>query len=221
VALTIERLLSRGARPVISLTVTRHNAPELADAVRFLLQRDLPFNLNFVRDPGDEQGGAELIATDEALIHGLRQALTAIEQQLPDRSLLGNLLDRAQFYYPHDRSCSAGVSYLAVGPGGAVSKCQMELERPVATIWTQDLLTAVRDETQGLQNPSVDQRRTCRSCTWRYWCGGGCPLQAQHGADGLAGASPYCRVYRAVFPDLLRLEGLRLVKMAQRRQLAM
>lgn len=218
---TIERLLARGIKPMISLTISRRNAPHLEATVRFLLARDLPFNLNFVRDTADCGSGTEWKASERALIDGLRHAFAAIEQQLPDRSLLGNLLDRAQFYYPHDRACSAGVAYMAIRPDGRVAKCQMELDRPVAAIWAHDVLAAVREDDQGLHNSSVEQRPVCHSCLWRYWCGGGCPLQLTSHADGTASGSPYCRVYQAIFPDLLRLEGLRLVKLAQQHPLLM
>ena len=97
----------------------------------------------------------------------------------------------------------------------------MELERPVTEIWAQDLLAAVRNEAKGLHNLDVEQRPGCRTCMWRYWCGGGCPLQPSHDSGDAVSASPYCRVYQAIFPDLLRLEGLRLVKLAQRHHLLM
>ncbi len=46
----------------------------------------------------------------------------------------------------------------------------------------------------------------------RYICAGGCPLLAQRHQGTPAAPSPYCAVYRAVLPDLLRLEGLRMMQ---------
>ncbi len=127
------------------------------------------------------------------------------------QSAICNLLDRCDFGFPHRHPCGAGHAYLVVGPEGRVARCHMEMERAVGTIWEEDPLAAVRAE-DGFRNPPVEEKDECRECPWRYVCAGGCPLIAQwHRGTPLA-PSPYCAVYRAVLPELLRLEGLRILR---------
>ena len=59
---------------------------------------------------------------------------------------------------------------------------------------------------------SVDEKEGCRDCQWRYWCTGGCPLQTFRATGRYDLKSPNCSIYQAIFPEVLRLEGLRLLK---------
>jgi uncharacterized protein len=88
----------------------------------------------------------------------------------------------------------------------------MEIERTVTDITVDDPLGMIRASQIGFHNPSVDEKEGCRECVWRYWCAGGCPLLTRRVRDRSDARSPYCTVYRALYPDLLRLEGLRLLK---------
>jgi len=44
------------------------------------------------------------------------------------------------------------------------------------------------------------------------WCAGGCPLATYRATGRYDVKSPNCNIYRALFPEALRLEGLRLLK---------
>jgi uncharacterized protein len=95
---------------------------------------------------------------------------------------------------------------------GGVAKCHMELERTVADISAADPLRLIREDQIGLQNPSVEEKQGCRDCAWRYWCAGGCPALTYRVTGRFDVKSPNCRIYKALFPEALRLEGLRLLK---------
>ncbi len=216
----VERALALGLTPHLSITVTAHNVDGLAGAVAFALDRGLPFNLNFVRPA---PGCPDLTPAPERLIAGLRAALSEIERRLQSaicplqsaicnlQSAICNLLDRCDFGFPHRYPCGAGHAYLVVGPEGTVARCHMEMERTVGTLWEEDPLAAVRAE-DGFRNPPVEEKEECRECPWRSVCAGGCPLMAQRYRGTPAAPSPYCAVYRAVLPELLRLEGLRILR---------
>ena len=205
----IDRALAHGLRPTLSITVTAHNADHLVPVVAFALERDLPFNLNFVREPGVGQVG-NLSYSDDHLIAGVQAAFAVIEAALPRHRLIDGLVDRAAFTGPHEYPCGAGRNYLVIDTRGRVARCQMEMGRPVSDVWADDPLSAVRADERGFQNRPVERREVCRSCTWRHWCAGGCPLLAHR--SGQDDRSPYCQVYRALLPAALRLEGLRLLK---------
>jgi uncharacterized protein len=206
----IDRALAQGVSPHLSITLTGQEVQGAADAVRFALERNLTFNLNFVREQAARPG---CWTVDEvSLIEAARRAFRAIESSLPRHSLVAGVLDRASFAAPHRLPCGAGHHYLVIGPEGGVARCQMDLDRPVSDVWARDPLGEVRAAHGTFANLPVEERDGCRTCPWRYACGGGCPRLAYqvHGRDGAA--SPYCRVYRTLYPELLRLEGLRLLQ---------
>ena len=214
VSRSIDRALARGLSPHLSITVTAHNADSLADAVVFALDRDLLFNLNFFRENECAAGFSDLRAGEAKLIAGTRRAFAVIEERLPRRSLIGALVDRSAFNSPHDRACGAGHSYLVIDEKGGVARCQMEIEKTVADVFVEDPLLAVREERDGFQNIPVDQKEGCRDCEWRYWCSGGCSLLTFKMTGRSDIKSPNCNIYKALYPDVLRLEGLRLLKWA-------
>ncbi|MBC7226170.1 MAG: SPASM domain-containing protein [Thermoflexales bacterium] len=213
VARGLEQAMALGLTPHLSVTVTTYNVDRLAEVVASALDRKMPFNLNFVRPA---PGRPDLNPEPERLIAGLRAALDEIERRLQSVAgslpfALCNLLDRCDFGLPHRYPCGAGHAYLVVGPEGRVARCHMEMERTAGTVWEEDPLAAVRAE-DGFRNPPVEEKEECRECPWRYICAGGCPLMAQRHRGTPLAPSPYCAVYRAVLPDLLRLEGLRIMR---------
>ena len=205
----IDRAIARGLRPHISISVRPENVASLAETVRFVLDRDLLFNLNFVREalPASAGWEAEFIA-------GIQAALAVIEARLPQRRLIDGLLDRCTFAGAHDYPCGAGRDYIAVAPRGTVARCHMTLTQPVGDVWAADPLEAIRATTSNseFQVSSVDTKADCRNCTWRSICAGGCPLQTARTRGRGDVASPYCKIYQAILPELVRLEGLRILK---------
>ena len=212
VALGVDRALARGVKPYLSITVTKYNADEVARAVAFALDRGLLFNLNFYRDNDYAASHEGLVAEDAQLIAGARAAFKVIEERLPRQSLIAALVDRASFSSPHDHPCGAGHNYLVIDQNGRVARCQMEIEHTVTDVMASDPLEVVRTSQTGFDNMSVDEKVGCQECMWRYWCAGGCPLLTYRVTGRSDVKSPYCNVYRALYPDVLRLEGLRLMK---------
>ncbi len=201
----IKRAVRHGIRPYLSITVTGGDGEVSADAVRFALGMDLPFNLNFVRLPDGHLPDARIAG----VMRSTRLAFAEIAANPPSHSLL-SVLDRAYFGHPHRHACGAGRSYLVVDPLGRISPCQMRVDCPVGDVRSSDPLALVRE---AFANPPVDERDACAECVWRYACGGGCPLLIGKPGSGLAGASPYCAAYRALYPELIRLEGLRMLRL--------
>jgi uncharacterized protein len=90
----------------------------------------------------------------------------------------------------------------------------MKINQPVTTARAEDPLALIRTDTLGIQNISVEEKEDCHHCEWKYWCTGGCPL-ATHRATGRYDVkSPNCNIYKALYPEAVRLEGLRLLKYA-------
>lgn len=207
-----ERAQALGLSLVVSVTVTGAGAPFLGALVGELLARGLRFNLNFYRETSGSASLAALRLEEQVMISGLREAYRAVEQNLPAYSLLGCLIDRGNLGVSHDKTCAVGENYLVVDHRGGVARCQMELARTVTTVWAPDPLQVIRLDPGGVQNLSVDEKPVCRSCEWKYWCTGGCALATYRATGRYDLQSPNCAIYRALYPEVIRLEGLRLLK---------
>lgn len=207
--------------PVISVTVTGQNASSLADLVAWLVdpqrrsqdnpKKALKFSLNFYRENDCVGQPLNLQLKDEAIIQGVLAAYQVLEENLPGYSLLGGLADRANFITAHDRPCGVGENYLVFDTRGQVSKCQMVMDQVVTTAADPDPLKTIQQEKSGLQNPPITEKHECAACQWKSWCGS-CPYAAFRATGNYAAKSENCQIYQAIYPQLVRLEGLRLLK---------
>lgn len=205
----LERAQEEGLDPTVSITVTGASVAGLPELLRWLLPRGLRFTLNFYRAV---RGAPDELRLDERrLIEGLRAAYAEVAVRPPRFSLLGALLDRTHLGVAHQRTCGVGDSYIVIDHDGKVAKCQMELASPVTTIADPDPLGVIRLEPRGVQNLPVDAKVGCRECEWRYWCAGGCALETFRATGRYDLQSPNCAIYRALYPEVLRLEGLRIL----------
>lgn len=208
----IEAALAAGLDLTAAITVTAHSAAGLPDLIGWLLERDIPFTISFARPPA--QAPARVEAEEQAIVAGMRAAFERIAEAPPRWSLLGGLLDRADLSQSHQRPCAAGESYLVVDQAGRVSKCQMLIGQPVGDLAAADPLGLIRGGIPLYQ--SVDQRAGCRECEWRHWCAGGCPVASMRAGASYGDRPPNCPIYLSLFPQLLRLEGLRLLHWRER-----
>jgi uncharacterized protein len=213
---TIAQLVEHGHAPHLSITITSRNASGLADVVRFALERNVTFSLNFFRDNDCAASFPDLQYEEQAMISALIGAFGVIEQNLPRWSVLGAILDRGQLLQPRLRSCDAGQDYVVIDQRGRVAKCHMEIEKTLGDIFSADPLQLIRKDEATMQNLPVVEKEGCRDCTWRYWCSGGCAVATFRATGRYDIKSPNCNIYKAIYPEALRLEGLRLLKYVQR-----
>jgi uncharacterized protein len=211
---TISRLIEQGHAPHLSITITNRNYSGLAEVVRFALQRNLTFSLNFFRDNDCSAQFPDLQYEEHAMITSLLEAFGVIEELLPPWSVLGSILDRGQLLEPRQRSCGVGQDYVVIDQQGRVAKCHMEIERTLGDVIRHDPLQLVRQDLTLVQNLAVTEKEGCRDCTWRYWCSGGCSVATFRATGRYDIKSPNCNIYKAIYPEALRLEGLRILKYA-------
>ncbi len=209
---TIERLLKNCWIPDISITVSERNLAGLPELIAYVLERDLPFSLNYYRENEYSTTVTDLRYNEAKMIEAMRSVFGVIEQNLPRRSLLGCLVDRANLSAPHRHTCGVGHNYLVVDQKGGIAKCQMDIQRTVTTIDMADPLALIRADQAGIQNLAVEEKEGCRTCEWRYWCTGGCSLLTHRMTGRYDVKSPNCAIYKALYPEVLRLEALRLLK---------
>jgi uncharacterized protein len=211
---TIAMLIEQDHAPHLSVTITNRNASGVADVVRFALERDLTFSLNLFRDNDCAASFADLRYDEQTITASLLEAFGVIEDLLPRWSVLGSILDRGQLLQPRQRSCGVGQDYVVIDQRGQVAKCHMEIERTLGNVFANDPLQLVRQDKATALNLLVDDKVGCRDCTWRYWCSGGCSVATFRATGRYDIKSPNCNIYKAIYPQALRLEGLRLLKYA-------
>lgn len=208
----VDLALANGLTPNISVTVSSRTAQGLPDVIAWILERDLPFSLNFYRE-NDLSASHEDMRLDEAkIINGMLAAFKVIENNLPRRPFLGGIIDRANLSVSHTHTCGVGQNYLVFDQNGQIAKCQMHIRKPITNVHAADPLAVIRADQVGIQNISVEEKEGCKSCEWKYWCAGGCPLATYRATGRYDVKSPNCNIYKALFPEALRLEGLRLLK---------
>lgn len=209
---TLDRLAKHQLVPSISITISQRNLSGLADTVAYALERNLPFTLNFFRDNACTTSSQDLAYEENQIIQAMLAAFQVIEANLPPYSLLGSLIDLAYLDNAHERTCGVGQSYMVINHQGGVAKCHMELGHTVSTVMDDDPLRFIQLDQIGIQNLPVSEKEGCRTCEWQNWCAGGCPALTHRVTGQYNLKSPNCRIYKALFSEVLRLEGLRLLK---------
>jgi radical SAM protein with 4Fe4S-binding SPASM domain len=121
------------------------------------------------------------------------------------------LLDKADMTSPHHHTCGVGQNYLVIDQHGGVAKCQMEMKSTITTVNTDDPLQMIRTDRRDVQGLAVEEKEGCRTCQWRYWCTGGCPIVTYRSTGRYDVKSPNCNIYKTLFPEVLQLEALRLL----------
>ena len=212
---SIDRLRAAGAAPHLSITITGRNVADVAPVVRFALERELTFSFNFFRDNACSAGVADLRYEEQAMIDGVRAAFAVIEEMLPPWSVLGSVLDRGQLLQPRQKSCGVGDDYVVVDQHGRIAQCHMELGSTLGDVRQVDPVRAVRADGAPIRNLLVDDKAGCRDCTWRHWCSGGCAVATFAATGRFDVRSPNCRIYKTIYPEAVRLEGLRLLAYAR------
>jgi uncharacterized protein len=88
----------------------------------------------------------------------------------------------------------------------------MHIRKTITDLHVADPLAVLRDDQADIQNLPVEEKEGCKTCEWKQWCAGGCPLVTYRAARRYDVKSPNCQIYKSLFPEALRLEGLRLLK---------
>ena len=207
----IKNLKKVGVLFNVSVTITSKNVENIPDLTKYLLDRQIPFSFNFYRE--NPYVSERLGGDDKKLVFYLKKAYKIIYDKPPPYQIINGLLDRVYFGRPHLYPCGMGNSYIVVDHNGKIASCQMILGRPIGSIEDDDLIEImIKCNFVRPKNLTVDGKTPCKKCQWRYLCGGGCPLLTFTQKGRYTLNSPYCAVYKALIPEVLRIEAKRLIK---------
>jgi len=208
----VDTAIEMGLTPHISITVSNLNAGKLPELIEWVLKRSLLFSINFYRENEISVMHKDLRFAEENIIAGMRATLKVVRNNLPRNSLLPCLVDLADLSSPHLHTCGVGQSYLVFNQLGEISKCHMQMKLPITTAKAHDPLAIIRADSLGVQNVSVNEKEECNKCEWKYWCSGGCPMVTYRATGRYDVKSPNCNIYKSLYPEVVFLEGLRLLK---------
>jgi uncharacterized protein len=234
-----------GIQPYILVTVGDSNLDGLPALTRFLLERGLHFRYSLVRDlewgaavlddrHGPEQADGHATAVTGLLsgpplrrLQGvLGQCYDLIESHIQAQIAagtwqLGTFRRQHRFcdlelWQPIAQACGAGRSYVAIGDDGQVSPCQAALHHPgTQPIRAEPLTVIAKSQTQLPNFVRSEGNPECRRCRHKPSCAGGCPLLLLRREGHVDGRSPYCEVFRAVIPRILRIAAIELAAQQQ------
>lgn len=202
-----EILLPREIHPTVSITVTGLNASGIAEAVRWVFERNLPLSINFYRVPPGTTPAEALTLEEERIIAGMESAYRVVEEILPVQPFVNGLLDRFRVG-AHQWTCGVGRTYVVIDHTGQLAPCHMQLGATPGV--AADMLSQL--SFAQAQNLPVEEKERCKKCRFRFYCTGGCPLESYRATGRWNAPSPNCRIYQTLIPQVLRLEGLRLLK---------
>jgi len=195
----------------VSVTISSKNVLGIPDLTKYLLKLNIPFAFNFYRE--NQYSKEKLISNDLKLIQSLTKAYNLIYLNPPNYPIINGLLDRVSFKMPHRLTCGMGNNYLVIRQDGKIVACQMTLEKTIGSIDDYNLIKTMKDGNFiKPQKITVEDKLPCATCQWKYLCGGGCPLLTYQQKNSYTVSSPYCEVYKALIPKILRIEGSRLIK---------
>ena len=205
-------LRSAGISPSIMTTVTSDNIPHLVELTDFLLDEEYRFRFSLERDTSLGKPG--LLDHIPQLIDTLHQCYDLVERRLPvtDFTQLHKFGDTA-FNRPTTRACAAGSSFFATGHDGKLGVCGLGLSDPFASITDEgDLLGNIKLGNPTLVKHDVRDIPSCSECVWRSSCSGACPLQTISTYGHVGHSSPYCEVYKAILPRVLRIKAFQMIR---------
>lgn len=68
-----------------------------------------------------------------------------------------------------------------------------------------DVITYIDDIFSEISKTSACDVEECSKCLWRHSCAGACPLQTYATYKTYMHVSPYCNLYKACLPDVIRI----------------
>lgn len=207
----IDKLQKEGVRLSVLITITKENLNGLVAFTKYLLGRDIGFSFSPVRNL---KMTADLIKYSDKTIAILNECYDLMEEMLLKRPrFIQHKFGSVSLGIHNFRGCTLGKYSVAISPDGEIYLCQMDVGNSDAltTIKEKDILGKLWKQTvypELNKYKSVDDYDRCSVCRWRYQCGGGCSLLTKMFTNRVNQPSPYCALYQAIIPRLIRINAL-------------
>jgi len=215
----IEQYLKNDVKPTILTVITEQNVQGIPDLTKFLISTSLLFRYGLYRD---NIGGHK---AHEAFMEKVLSVMNDCHRHHVDTLRNHKEVQGYQFCEihlngrPHLRSCNIGYSGVTVDHLGRVFLCQSKMdEEPIGNIKDKDTLLSMAWSQKTF--PELNERdassyENCRECQWLLICSGGCSVTSAGMNGSVVTASPYCKLFKAVIPNLLEARALQLIENVQ------
>lgn len=206
----IGNLRAEGVKPTVLVTITSENYLNLLELTKYFLSEKLNFRFSFER--AYCQSTPKLLENLEELTRILIECYELIGREMIDGNIFSNHnFNDIEFKSPKNQVCGAGNNFLAINYDGRIGVCGLGLAKPFSFFSDkQDLLDLLRTK-QVLSKKKRSEITECCDCPWIYACAGGCPLLRENVYGSYDTKSPYCDVFRAVLPELIRVKGSQMI----------
>jgi uncharacterized protein len=197
----------------VSMVVSRNNVDDLVEFAKLCLDHGLKFRFSLEKDIG--YGQMDLSKYEDEVLGGLLKCYEWLEANLPYDSILSiHQFGDVQFYRPRNRCCSACKDFFAVDHYGSIASCGLGLAQPFGELPDDslDIKALLDSQAKDLSNFSITQVSECNDCYWRCSCAGSCPWQTKAAFGSLSMKSPFCNIYKAVLPLIVRIRGLQMIR---------
>jgi len=202
---SIQLALQHEIKPNISMVVNNRNIDGLESFIEFLQKESLNFKIGLARTNAYSKDG---ILQEDTIISGMQKIFKVIEDN-PNSIPIDDIFDEMSLK-ANNRACGAGENYLVFNVDGSIAKCQMQINKPVATYQDSDPVAKIQEDTELVRSFDIDTIDECKECYIRYYCKGGCPLETFNHTGKYNAKSPHCNIYKEVFKGLMRLKGKQL-----------
>ena len=209
----LDTLLAHGIRPPILTTVTSSNLRGITKLAEYCWHRDLSFRFSLYREVTSST--LELKHDNEEIIRELLHCYSWMEDNLPlERDFMSyHQFGDVNFQVPKLRNCGIGTSGVTLTSDGKFCLCQHEISDPLGDVQQSNFVQIIKEQNRfSLSENRIDHYPVCADCSWRFVCAGGCPYLTKYQYGTFQHASPYCDVYQAILPVLLRLHALQIVR---------
>ena len=204
----IDNLIAEGMKPSVMVTVTPENLEGLPELTRLMIEKKIFFRFSFERDT--QSGKPAILKHSQHCIEILQECFDIMKNAL----LSGKLGWRFQFGdvtfgRPCRRACAAGKNFFAIGQDGSIGSCSLGLECPKSNISDiHDVIPEICNIFSDISSTSACDVLECSQCTWKHSCAGACPLQTYATYKTFLHVSPYCTLYKACLPDVIRIYAM-------------
>jgi uncharacterized protein len=193
----------------VTVVLSKNNIEHLPELFEYLLQKNIHFNINFIKENPCYDTSVSL--KNEKVIQGLLKGFTAIKQNFNQNHIFDIIkVDRINLTELNHISCGIGTYRIIIDTDGSISNCQYMLEEKIGSIEDPDIFTLIKEQ-KLVEKLSVNKKKECSNCLWRYKCSGGCPYLIYEKYGTYAKRSPYCSVYKKIIPELIKLEAERII----------
>jgi len=189
----IRKLIDAGINTHIIATINRKNMRELGKFEEFISEMGATGNLSLYTPVGNGRLVKDDLMFSEDDFKVLQKIMTNAAQQKIVNNKSDDLEKKELQPSQLKKSCGAGFLTLGIEDSGRVVPCHLFLGKDVTMgNILEDNLDVIIDQWVNKNLVMVDDIDKCKTCSIKYFCGGGCLAHRYSATGKMNGVDPYC-----------------------------